>query len=83
MLRFEDLLHRSIGLVGDLALGGFLITMVVGVPSFMVYAARLGPEASSKIRRLNDRLFWFAAVVFYTGFACTILYQFIAVLRDC
>ena len=62
-----------LGLIGAAALGLFILTMVVGVPAFLVYVARLGPDASSDVRRLNHRLFVFSSRVFYTAFFCILL----------
>ncbi len=62
-----------LGLIGAAALGLFILTMVVGVPAFLVYVARLGSDASSDVRRLNHRLFVFSSRVFYTAFFCILL----------
>ena len=67
-----------IGLIGAAALGLFILTMVVGVPVFLVYVARLGHDASSDVRRLNHRLFVFSLRVFYTAFFCILLSKLLA-----
>ena len=62
------------GLVGCVAGTVFVLTIVVGVPAFLVYIARIEPDveredAERKVRRINLRMFVFARRVLYIACA--------------
>ncbi|PHQ31970.1 hypothetical protein CEE69_28330 [Rhodopirellula bahusiensis] len=63
----------ALSLIGTAASCVFILTMAIGVPAFLVYAAKTGPNSHRKVRRLNHRLFLFSLRIFYIAFFCILL----------
>ena len=77
MLEAIDEIAASAGAV---VLGLFILSIVVGVPTLLLFIAFTNPS-QHRVKRWNQRLFHASLALFYVAFGLLVIHELIKLLR--